>query len=71
MTRIARFETRPDTLRKGNDETSPFIGIYCRQRFSEILGYSKLGRGLPIRETKNTKFHPHFPIGGPQVYRLR
>jgi len=62
---IARSETRADTLQKFRDERSLWNGRCCLPRITEISGYSKLGRGLPFRETKNTKFRtPHFPIGG-------
>jgi len=56
LARIARFETRADILRCGRAETSVCIGRYCHPGIAEMSLYSRLGRGLPLRETKNTKF---------------
>jgi len=44
LARIARYETRVDTLRNCGDETSVCNGRCRRPRIAEISGYSKVGR---------------------------
>jgi len=45
------------TLRWGRAGKSVCNGRCCRPGIAEISGYSRVGRGLPLREMKNTKFH--------------
>ena len=54
--RITLSETRAGTLRWVRAEKSVCNGRCCRPGIAEISRYRRVGRGLPLRETKNTKF---------------